>query len=525
MFLSIIIYTQAFHRAPCKKIAVKYQFQFSECYAPNINQDLYLNEASFVMAHDAATGYIHSKNKNNYEDSINAIANGGGYVESWEDNDDGMNYNNYYDGQDQGSTWNKVSTGLLALYGKTQVGSVYQQLNDGARALDLRPKIYNNGTIGFHHGSLINIPLTSITLGGLLEDAKQWCNDNPKELVILFHHELTHEAGYNALSSEVYTEIDDFYVADDDGVSTNDDEESSNDNGYNDDEQKSSYSYYYSGIAKLKQVYRDHGIPYYPCDMLSGITVGEAMGLADLSKLGGKGYLLAVDRHDMYASFCGKANWASDELVTCHSKNEERDETSQYQMCTDRKNTGMNKLSALQEYVLASANNDATDNAYELGPPADESYYPFNQIQGFWQVDSTSVTIGVTHAASTLLDDNRRSNVNAEMVQLAYDQKFTKINLFAMDNVALNGNAMFSVLRNGCGQSVITEDDEYFVCGKNLVMPHMNVSQRLPLFWNIILIVVYSSLFIMVSVMLIQAFGLRDHGPQDHRVECNGVLI
>jgi hypothetical protein len=194
-------------------------------------------------------------------------------------------------------------------------------------------------------------------------------------------------------------------------------------------------------------------------------------------------------------------------------------------MCTDRKNTGMSKLAALQEYVLASANNDATDNAYELGPPADTSYYPFNQIQGFWQIDSTSVKIGITHAASTLLDDNRRSNVNAEMVQLAYDQQFTKINLFAMDNVALNANAMFSVLRNACGQSVIKDDDDYFACGKNLVMPHMNVSQRLPLFWNIILIVVYSSLFIMVSVMLIQAFGLRDHGPQDHRVECHGVLI
>lgn len=194
-------------------------------------------------------------------------------------------------------------------------------------------------------------------------------------------------------------------------------------------------------------------------------------------------------------------------------------------MCTNRKNTGQSKLSKLQEYVLASANNDATDNADELGPPADESYYPFNQIQGFWQVDSESATIGITHAASTLLDDNRRSNVNAEMVALAYDQKFTNINLFSMDNVALNGNAMFSVLRNGCGQSVIKDDDDYFACGKNLVMPHMNVSQRLPLFWNIILIVVYSSLFIMVSVMLIQAFGLRDHGLQDHRVECNGVLL
>jgi hypothetical protein len=28
IFLSIVINSQAFHRAPCKKIAVKYQFQF-----------------------------------------------------------------------------------------------------------------------------------------------------------------------------------------------------------------------------------------------------------------------------------------------------------------------------------------------------------------------------------------------------------------------------------------------------------------------------------------------------------------
>ena len=290
----------------------------SECYAPSINQDLYLNEASFVMAHDSATGYIHTKNKNkNNGDSYdsNAISDIDEYVaESWGVNDDDMNYNYNNYGQNQGSsTWNKISTNLLAVYGKTQVGSVYEQLNDGARALDLRPRIYNNGTIGFHHGSLINIPLTTITMGGLLEDAKQWCNDNPKELVILFHHELTHEAGYNALSSEVYTEIDDFYATDDDGAVTYDDDNEdegsnsqSNDQGddYNDDQQKSGYSYFYSGIAKLKQGYRAHNVPYYPCDVLSGITVGEAMELADLSKLGGKGYLLAVDRHDMYGEHC-----------------------------------------------------------------------------------------------------------------------------------------------------------------------------------------------------------------------------
>ena len=260
------------------------------------------------MAHDAATGYLLTKNKNNNGDSYSssAISDSVEYgdesweevVDDWEDHDDAMN--SYY--SYQGGTWDKFSSNLLAVYGKTQVGSVYQQLNDGARALDLRPRIYNNGTVGFHHGSLLNIPLSTITLGGLLEDAKQWCNDNPKELVILFHHELTHEAGYNALSSEVYTEIDDFYLssAGDDGYVYDEEESASQDNNNNDDDDQTSYAYFYSGIAKLKEVYREQGVPYYPCEKLAGITVGEAMELADLSKLGGKGYLLAVDRHDMY---------------------------------------------------------------------------------------------------------------------------------------------------------------------------------------------------------------------------------
>jgi len=49
--------------------------------------------------------------------------------------------------------------------------------------------------------------------------------------------------------------------------------------------------------------------------------------------------------------------------------------------------------------------------------------------------------------------------------------------------------------------------------------PHMNV------FWSIILIVVHWSHLIMVSVMLSQAFGLREHGQQGHRVECNGFVL
>jgi hypothetical protein len=58
----------------------------------------------------------------------------------------------------------------------------------------------------------------------------------------------------------------------------------------------------------MKEVYKNHGVPYHTCKKLSGLTVEEAMELADLSQVGnsgggsssGKGYLMAVDRHDVY---------------------------------------------------------------------------------------------------------------------------------------------------------------------------------------------------------------------------------
>lgn len=197
--------------------------------------------------------------------------------------------------------------------------------------------------------------------------------------------------------------------------------------------------------------------------------------------------------------------------------------TQSYIQCTDRKNSGVAKLNDLKAYVTASANNDPSDDANELGPPEDESYYPFNQIQGLWQIDATSVQIGLLHA-STLLEDNRISKVNEEMVIMAYQEQFSSINIFTMDNVALNGNAMFSVLRNQCGQSVLT-DIEGPSCGTDLMMPTMETSRTLPIFWNIVLSVVYGALVVMVAVMLYQAFRLRNKGPQDHRLICHGHII
>ena len=49
----------------------------------------------------------------------------------------------------------------------------------------------------------------------------------------------------------------------------------------------------------MRQVYDTAGVQYYSCEELSNLTVAEAMDMSDLSRFGGVGYLLAVDRHDI----------------------------------------------------------------------------------------------------------------------------------------------------------------------------------------------------------------------------------
>lgn len=214
--------------------------------------------------------------------------------------------------------------------------------------------------------------------------------------------------------------------------------------------------------------------------------------------------------------------------MTCHSSIYGAGGKTSYTHCTDTKGSdGQSKLSALQAYAKACTNNDASDNYDSLGPPADTSHYPFNQIQGLWQVDAESIRIGILRAQSNLLDDNRRSGVNGEMVKMAYEDEFDTVSIFAMDNVALNGNAMFSVLRNACGQSsaTATPDDEPWACGVDLPMPKVITPRALPMAWDIVLLVTSSALALMMSVMIVQAYRLRDKGPQEHRLVCNGHLI
>jgi hypothetical protein len=432
----VSVFVFAYHRKPCTR-SIRKQFQFPNCYLPNIEQDsLLLSQASFVLSHDAATGYL----------SDHAVSS------------------------------------MAKSYAKNQIGTVYQQLNDGARALDIRPKLLANGTVVCHHGVIV-IP---VTLQQLVRDALRWCRDNPQELVLIFHHDLAYPTTVTTTTG--------------------------NDNDSSGTPSTATSSMTPSAdvaVTALSQIYQSLGVTYVQCSDLFGLTVGATMELAALD---GGGYLLAMDQHDAYASSCAKQNYAQDMLVTCYSNRSAFDgsTTSSSVPCT---NPNSYHLQALKDYVMASANNDPTNNNQQLGPPLSNYQYPFNEIQALWQVDAISAALGLAHV-STLIDDNTKSRLNAHVVDWIYEGSFDSISLLAIDHVQLNGNALLSVLRNQCGQSILSSDfnnnenhdendgtmgqeidDDMLPCGTSLSKPK---SQSKPL----------STLSFFVTVTVFAAFGV-----------------
>lgn len=377
-----------------------------------------------------------------------------------------------------------LSNGATNLYSKNQIGTVYEQLDDGARALDVRPKLLTNGTVVLHHGAL---PI-AVTLEELVRDARRWAVDNPDELVLILHNNFAYASADTSSNNN------------DDGNYNDDQDYNNNRNEENMDNDNDDANAYYAEpsadttVNSLAEVYAKLGVNYVECSDLYELTVGEAKELAQLytvysssdddangdeadedsndegpgaeetetqpptqmptempSALPGGGYLLAMDQHDLYASSCAKQNWVEDSLVTCYSTD------AGVLPCTDRKSIQHRRI---KEYALASANNEATDSNYVLGPPASTYDYPFNEIQALWQVDGASAALGVRHVSS-IIDDNTKSHLNARVVDWIYNDEFDAISLVAVDQVRLNGNAITSVLRNRCGQSELSYGEDY----------------------------------------------------------------
>ena len=79
------------------------------------------------------------------------------------------------------------------------------------------------------------------------------------------------------------------------------------------------------------------------------------------------------------------------------------------------------------------------------GPPADGRLYSH---QALWQETDASVAIGVLHGSS-LLEDERRSGLNAQLSERVADGSFDakRANLVEVNNVCDGGAALLAALR------------------------------------------------------------------------------
>jgi hypothetical protein len=411
------------------------QFQYPDCYLPEQNPNLLLSEASFLLSHDAATGYMTRSMRS--------------------------------------------KSGLARRYTQTQVTgsrtSFYDQLDDGARALDLRPLLLQNGTIVFQHGI---IRIDNVDIYTAMEHVLQWCHDNPSELVLLLPSHFAYESASTvSFSSRTTggssTVEDDDAIIDDEVLAYYENMADYNDNNNADGN---------SGQAvfdALSRAFVALGIPVYECTEVYQWTVQEAMAAAALD---GGGYVMAL--MSSTGMSCAKENWIANEIVTCYPPggNKNNKKTT----CT----TSDVPWHSLQSYLLQSANNDATSSDNKLGPPADLYQTPLFEIQALWQIDTHAVLAGMAHWSS-ILNDNRQSRLNEKVMRMVYDDSFQSISLLAVDNIAMHGNALTSVLRNRCGQLA----DPSLPCGTNVPPPRLRYVHISPTQWLAVALLFYTVWF------------------------------
>lgn len=440
--VSLPAVSHSYRHQPCTR-AAQAQFQFPDCYLPPMNGNLLLSDASFLFSHNAATGYIPTHSLS-------------------------------------------TTTGLSGRYSKNQIGTVYEQLRNGARALDLRPLLLRNGTVLFQHG----VVRIFVTLEQIVTEALQWCRENPDELVLLLPSHFAYESLSTATKFRHTNgdddDVDDHYYYHSDDSATNLDM-----------------------VSALAAVFQEMGLPYYDCSAVYGLTVAQTLELSLLSGNTSSGHLLVLDGHDVYGTSCSKENWVERQLVTCYPNNTVS--------CINHQSPLLFQQ-ALRPYLLASANDAATDERSVLGPPLTPYDTPFNEIQALWQVTTTSAVIGVSRLSS-IRQDNQRSHINEHVMNMIYSNDFDSISLLAVDYVALNGNAILSVLRNQCGQSLLGE-----LCGDALPKPklasysHWTADQ-----WMGMCLTLYATWFVY-SVFFLKRPKLLYTAVSRLIVECKAIM-
>jgi len=112
--------------------------------------DVQLREWPMVYTHNAGTGYL-------LEDGSNVFVR-----------------------ESASSVYESASPSKLVDLARNQVGGFYEQLECGARALNVRPQVHE-GELKMHHGDVG----VDVTLSLALDEVVRWAGENPAELVVL----------------------------------------------------------------------------------------------------------------------------------------------------------------------------------------------------------------------------------------------------------------------------------------------------------------------------------------------------
>ena len=101
-----------------------------------------------------------------------------------------------------------------------------------------------------------------------------------------------------------------------------------------------------------------------------------------------------------------------------------------------------------------------------------ETQYEYVCCPGGWyddEEDPYDRTVDVSRGLLLkAIRHNKKSKLNEEIVDMVWEGQFHSISVLAVDNVALNGNAILSVLRTSCDQTSETK------CGSAIAKPRLD---------------------------------------------------
>lgn len=282
-----------------------------------------------------------------------------------------------------------TSDNVVNKWAKTQSDGFTSQLECGARAFDVRPKLVA-GTLYMAHGVVtVNVPISSV-----LEETMEWCHNHVDELVIL-------------------------YVSHGDG----------------------------QGVDEaMSALLASKNITFIDDTLNEEYTVGQAMQQSDTIR---GGSLLAISDRAMSENYdpSTECYYEVKEGDMDDDDDDEADEWDEEKLSSNSSSVLYTWCydNATQLYPF----NHMWDSLKQVSSkPISPSAGQMQMLQAHWQYSASSVAAGVLHDSSILLD-TQRSHINSKVAdQLSEKGLLLNVNVVELDDVCHDGDLVFKALRH-----------------------------------------------------------------------------